>query len=477
MKNTLSFLALIAFGSLSAQGLIQASQNIAPLSLDNSSPLVQCGSHKHMEHIDRNHKGFLDDSNNFMKNLSEYVSSNKSKRSSAGVLTVPVVFHVVYNSPDENLADSVLLNQINVLNENFRRQNADTVNMRSAFNKLVGDTKIQFELAKTDPSGNPTTGITRTSTSISHFGGILPYAQNQTQQIQTWVADSLFYNLFRITSDSLGGKDAWDIDEYFNIWIGDLRIFEPKLNNFEELFLFGLATPPANHPNWTPVAASLPDYEQGSIMHYVSIGANNPNDYPSPYNVYNTLVKDGELLVHEAGHYLGLRHIWGDGPCSSDDFIADTPPAASSSQFDCNKIKNTCVDTIGGVNLPDMVENFMDYSSNGCMNSFTKGQADIMTAVLLNYRSQLYSIGINEEIALSDISCYPNPSNSWINIDIDKNFKEAEVKVYSFDGALIDQLISLDNNTIKYQLKGPVGIYLVHVNVNNTSRVFKVLKN
>ena len=124
-----------------------------------------------------------------------------------------------------------------------------------------------------------------------------------------------------------------------------------------------------------------------------------------------------------------------------------------------------------------MVENFMDYSSNGCMNSFTKGQADIMTAVLLNYRSQLYSIGINEEIALSDISCYPNPSNSWINIDIDKNFKEAEVKVYSFDGALIDQLISLDNNTIKYQLKGPVGIYLVHVNVNNTSRVFKVLKN
>lgn len=58
MKNTLSFLALIAFGSLSAQGLIQASQNIAPLSLDNSSPLVQCGSHKHMEHIDRNHKGF-----------------------------------------------------------------------------------------------------------------------------------------------------------------------------------------------------------------------------------------------------------------------------------------------------------------------------------------------------------------------------------------------------------------------------------
>lgn len=212
-------------------------------------------------------------------------------------IIVPVVFHIVYNDSTENLPDTVITQQLQSLNNNFGRRNADTSNLRNEFVPYVGNPNIQFELATLDPNGNPTTGIVRKSTSISYFGGTLPYGPNQTAQIQQWVLDSLFYNFSRISQDSLGGSSPWDTERYLNIWVGDLRIFEPLFNNFEEIAFLGFAMPKAGHPNFAGTGIDSLLTHPGAIMHHMAIGPNNPTAFPPPYGNFNTISSEGDLIV------------------------------------------------------------------------------------------------------------------------------------------------------------------------------------
>ena len=82
-------------------------------------------------------------------------------------------------------------------------------------------------------------------------------------------------------------------------------------------------------------------------MHYANIGSNNPNLLAAPYTGFNGVTTTGKMLVHEVGHYLGLRHIWGDGYCNFDDYIDDTPNSVSESSWNCNFNLNSCLDNIG----------------------------------------------------------------------------------------------------------------------------------
>ena len=95
--------------------------------------------------------------------------SQQAHSRSQDVLTVPVVVHVVYNTQEQNVSDELIFSQINVLNEDFQRQNPDAEDGREMFKSIAGDAKIQFVLADTDPDGNPTTGITRTQTDVESF--------------------------------------------------------------------------------------------------------------------------------------------------------------------------------------------------------------------------------------------------------------------------------------------------------------------
>lgn len=339
--------------------------------------------------------GYKDQINKVFEKAKAY---GQSHAKSNHLYTIPVVVHIVYNTPAQNIPDSVIYDQLRVLNEDYNRMNADTVNMRSDFNPVAGNPKIEFMLAQIDPLGNPTTGITRTQTSTATFGTFALLSGD-------------FSDLEMVKSTANGGIDPWDQSHYLNIWVCNMAF---NLLGTEIVALLGYATPPAGLPNWPP--GSTTGMSDGVVIQYQAFGTNNPN----PLDVgAGPIDVRGRTPVHEVGHYLGLRHIWGDGDCTAEDGINDTPNADAQSDNDCDPSKNTCTDNILGVDLPDMIENYMDYSAETCQNSFTSGQVSLMHGVLENERydlvhGNLASIGT---ISQNMWKVYPNPATNILHVE------------------------------------------------------------
>ena len=233
----------------------------------------------------------------------------------SNVVTIPVVFHVIYANSTENIPDSKILEQMQTLNDDFRRLNSDQDNIWSQ----AADTEIEFCLASFDPNGAPTNGILRVPTTVSSFGS----------------NDNMKFS-------SSGGSDAWPADQYMNFWVCNLGGG-----------LLGYAQFPGG-----------PASTDGIVCGYPFVGNNGPG--AGNYNL-------GRTATHEIGHWLNLRHIWGDGGCSEDDFVTDTPES-DGANYGCALGHVSC-------NTEDMVQNYMDYSDDACMNLFTAGQAVRMQAL------------------------------------------------------------------------------------------------
>ncbi len=236
------------------------------------------------------------------------------------VYTIPVVFHVVYQNATENISDAQLLSQIDVLNDDFRKLNSNFNTTPSVFQGIAADVEIEFCLATVDPSGNPTTGITRTQTNVSSF--------NTNDNV-------------KFTSS--GGRNAWPRANYLNIWVADLG------NS-----LLGYAQFPGGPAN-----------TDGVVLTYTSVGRPPANNFGGAYNL-------GRTATHEVGHWLGLYHIWGDdgNSCSGTDEISDTPNQADESVGCPNFPQISCSNGPNG----DMFMNYMDYMSDACATMFTNGQ-------------------------------------------------------------------------------------------------------
>ena len=245
----------------------------------------------------------------FEKHWQNYAASqhNKSKKKSTGpiIRVVPVVFHIIHDNGPENIPDSIVYEQIDILNECFRK-------IPGTIGDGAGvDTKIEFCLATIDPNGNQTTGITRSQS---------PCTDALQPGCGFWGSNIIFWG------DS--------VREYLQIWI------------YRNFGVLGLGSP------------------HQVMIRYDAIGRN---------GLYN-----GRAVVHEIAHSLGLRHTFSGG-CGGDcttsgDYICDTPPVASPN-YGCPTGINSCSNDVP--DLPDLVENYMDYSQN-CANMFTQGQKDRM---------------------------------------------------------------------------------------------------
>ena len=224
------------------------------------------------------------------------------------------------------------------MTQDFRRM-AGTPGFNS--NPVGADTTIEFVLAKVDPNGNPTNGINRVN---------LCEASWSTDDINSIVKPSTI----------------WNPTQYMNMWSV----------NFSDNTLLGYAQFPSNSTLGGLNANGGDANTDGVVAGYQFFGSR--TIYPGGNYGSGTSYDKGRTMTHEVGHYLGLRHIWGDGGCTVDDFCNDTPLAASAN-YGCPSGTNSC--PAPGV---DMIQNYMDYTDDSCMNIFTNDQKTRITTVMSN---------------------------------------------------------------------------------------------
>ncbi len=349
-------------------------------------------------------------------------------------ITIPVVIHVLYKDGIQNISDAQIQSQIVALNNDFNYLNTDKINAPAAFKNLAADSRIKFCLARVDPKGRATSGIIRKHTNTAAF----------------LVNDDMKFS-------SAGGDDAWDSKRYLNIWVCNLLGRN-----------LGYATFPGGEAE-----------RDGVVIQYTAFGT--VGTLMSPYN-------KGRTTTHETGHWLGLKHIWGDDVCGNDG-IADTPPQKTYSNG-CPTFPqmSTCSVNSNG----DMFMNYMDFTDDACMNMFSVGQKKKMRSLFASNglrNSFLNSMACDSSLAddgplpiestISElqISVYPNPVVTLLTVEI-KNAPAngKRLKLYNVNGLLVMDVVLVQQTTRLDLKKLPAGIYLVKVSEGKESWSRKIIK-
>ena len=278
-----------------------------------------CASHEHMLEQLQNNPAFQQRMDEIEEATKRFNFAD-DKALANGVATIPVIVHVVARTSAENISDAQIQSQIDVLNADFRRLNADRSNTPSDFLPVASDTEIEFCL----------TDVIRVSTTRTSFG--TNDAVKQPNQ---------------------GGSAAVNPNGAMNFWVCNIGGG-----------ILGYAQFPGG-----------PASTDGIVVDYRYFGTT--GTATAPFDL-------GRTATHEVGHYLNLRHIWGDGNCRADDFVNDTPLAGGPNYTGgaCTYPGPNSCSPRRGADLPDMFQNYMDYSDDGCMNLFTVGQRDRMWAAL-----------------------------------------------------------------------------------------------
>ncbi|MFM6951724.1 MAG: M43 family zinc metalloprotease [Bacteroidota bacterium] len=286
----------------------------------------KCGSdqyHQHLKQLDPTVAQAEAEINTLLK--------DKTIESRAAIYTIPVVFHVIHTNGPENISREQILDQIRVLNNDFNLLNGNRTKLRSVFNGLAADCQIKFELAKIDPNGNCTEGINRV------------YSSAGVQM--------------DMTTEKVKSLINWNYKKYLNIWV--VSSISGGIDGGEVL---GYACFP-----WATNAT-----RDGIVMKSDRVGT-----------IGTAVASDSaRTLTHEIGHWLGLYHTFQDG-CTGGDQIDDTPPVNGTFvNASCPSGGNSCTNDFP--DLPDMWENYMDYSNGGCQTLFTLKQKSRMHGVLTN---------------------------------------------------------------------------------------------
>ena len=326
----------------------------------------------------------------------QYISQERTAaRGGANVITIPVVFHILYHTPEENISEAIIMEQLKIINDCFRRQNADTTNTPARFKAVAADCEVEFKLAISDPRRRSTSGIVRKYTPI-----------------RSWVDDD------KMKFSASMGADAWDAKSYLNIWVCNMER------------MAGYASLPGSDPA-----------KDGVVLSFYAFGA----------NYYGGGYDRGKTAVHEIGHWLNLKHTWGDDMCG-DDGVSDTPKQAFYSSGCPSGTPVSCGNNPNG----DMYMNYMDFTDDACTNLFTIGQANRMRALFAPNgarSSLLVSTGLQlpliAESPLPDESprwlyanLYPNPTTSNLTIDLsyDPRWLSTTLIITNLNGQIVKQV-------------------------------------
>lgn len=344
------------------------------------------------------------------------------------VIRIPVVVHILYKESSQNISDAQVMSQIRVLNEDFGRRNADTLQTPERFRSFAGALPVEFVLATVDPAGRATTGIVRKPT-----------------------ANNFFYSDDKIKYSSQGGSDAWDSRYYLNIWVGNMR------------GVLGYASVPgcATDNDGVVIAASA----FGTI------------NTAAPYHL-------GRTAVHEVGHWLGLKHIWGDTYCG-DDGVDDTPRQGNFTGGCPYGIRSSCNNGPAG----DMYMNFMDLTNDACMNLFTLGQRDRILSQFANggYRRSLlesralgqpWNLEPQPVVPAADhlFQAYPNPVRESLQLTAGNSWIGKNLDLVNANGVVVRR-ITLTSASLRLDLASlPSGIYFLRGQDSGHRILQKILK-
>jgi hypothetical protein len=334
------------------------------------------------------------------------------------IIKVPVVVHVLYHTADQNVSKQTIDLLLAALNRDFNKQNADTANIPSAFKPFATSMGFEFKLASVDARGTGTTGIIRKYTPITY-----------------WLSDD------KMKFSASYGDDAWDSKSYLNIWICNM------------IDALGYSTFPGMDPSKDGVVMS---YETMAVGYYGTTAA----------------VNDFRTIVHEVGHWLNLRHLWGESYCG-DDKVDDTPKQSTYTPGCPSGSRVSCNNSLPG----DMYMNYMDFTNDVCMNMFTIGQRKRARA-LFEFggarNSILSSKGLNipdtEPAAVPDyyprwlhVQVYPNPATTELKLffEYDERWKGKKLQIFDITGRLvISKIISSQIETIDVSRLNP-GTYFI----------------
>ena len=340
--------------ALALAGLGASAQNITSSERGRN----WCGAVAEQERYFAEHPGAREAQRAMYQQLEALAQAQQRGTSYVTDVTIPVVVHIIHSGGVDNISDRQINSAIDQLNTDYQKLNADTANTVPAFQARAASIGFRFRLAKKDPSGNCTTGITR------------HYAPNLVNDDQSGAVQSLV---------------IWDRLRYLNIWI-----------------VGSIGTPSAGGG----IVLGYSNLPQNSTA--VRDGFVARNDWFGNQGTSTPARAQSRTATHEIGHYFGLSHPWGQtnnpgtGICTGDDGVADTP--VTDGTFNCDLAYAPC-------GVLANVQNIMDYAS--CPTMFTQGQKQLMRNVLalrpertgLTTQANLVATGTNDGYVAPD--CAP----------------------------------------------------------------------